>query len=157
MVDKRDIGSIISASLYFYELFKKTILATPFAEAATKTQMDIMLVLYANGPMSMSALSSRASIAPEQATRAIKNLRERGLVESDRDEENRRLVIARLSERGVLALDDHMRQLHANLQASLTGLDDKGVAQLAETARTATQLMEKTGFRHMIVDPKARK
>lgn len=157
MIDERDIDSMIKASPYFHELFKKTILATPPAEVVTKTQMDILLTLYADGPMSMSALSSHVNIAPEQTTRAIKNLRERDLVESDRDEDNRRMVIARLSEKGTLLLDDHTRELHANLRASLEGLTDEEVAQLAETARTATRLLEKTGFRHVVTDPKMRK
>lgn len=145
-----DFDDMLKASLYFHELFKKTILASFPTESLTKTQMDLLMLMHADGPMSMSVLSSRVGIAPEQATRAIKNLREKGLVESYREEGNRRIVIARLTEQGLLLLDDHFRNVRSNLKASLEGLSDAEISQLAETARTAVQLLEKTGFRHMV-------
>lgn len=150
MIERSDIDDVLKASLYFHELFKKVILTNFPAETLTKTQMDLLMVMYADGPMSMSKLSARVGIAPEQATRAIKNLKEKDLAESDRDENNRRIVIARLSERGMLMLDDHFRDVCANLKANLKGLDDAEFSQLAETARSATRLLDKTSFHHTV-------
>lgn len=150
MIERSEIDDVMKASLYFHELFKKAILTNFPTETLTKTQMDLLMVMYADGPMSMSTLSTRVGIAPEQATRAIKNLKEKGLAESNRDANNRRIVVARLTERGLLMLDDHFRDVHANLKASLKGLDPDEIAQLAGAARTATRLLEKTSFHHVV-------
>lgn len=152
MIERGDIDAIMKASLYFYELFKRAILTDFPAESLTKTQMDLLMLMYTDGPMSMSALSCRVGIAPEQATRAMKNLKEKGFAESGRDESNRRVVIARLTERGMLMLDDHFRDVGTNLDMDLEGLDSAEFAQLVEIARTATRLLDKTSF-HRTVAP----
>ena len=42
--------SIIHATLYFHELFKKTLVASQPELAFTKTQMDLMIALHLEGP-----------------------------------------------------------------------------------------------------------
>ena len=103
--------------------------------------------------MNMSSLSERVGIAPEQATRALKNLRERGLADTVRSDENRRMVIAQLTEEGALIMDEHLRAVEENLRASLEGLNDDEMDQLAEAASTAVGLMGKTGLRHVVPAP----
>ena len=154
----RDNGteSIIHATLYFHELFKKTLVASQPELAFTKTQMDLMIALHMEGPMNMSALSDRVGIAPEQATRALKSLRERGLVDTGRSDENRRMVIAQLSERGMLTMDEHLRAVDENLRASLEGLNADEMEQLSQAARTIVELMGKTGLRHVVPAPPRR-
>lgn len=104
----------------------------------------------------MSALSERVGIAPEQATRALKGLRERNLVDTERSEENRRMVIARMTERGALMMDEHLRAVEENLSASLEGLDDGEMEGLVAAARTIVELMGKTGLRHVVPAPPRR-
>ena len=145
--------SIIHATLYFHELFKKTLVASQPELAFTKTQMDLMIALHLEGPMNMSALSERVGIAPEQATRALKSLRERGLVDTGRSDENRRMVIAQLSEHGMLTMDEHLRAVDENLRASLEGLDANEIERLSQAARTIVELMGKTGLRHIVPMP----
>lgn len=151
-----DVEVIIQASLYFHELFKKTLLASPLSREFTKTQIDLMITLHMEGRMNMSALSERAGIAPEQTTRALKGLRERNLVDTERSAENRRMVIARMTERGALMMDEHLRAVEENLRASLEGLDDGEMEQLATAARTTVELMGKTGLRHIVPAPPRR-
>lgn len=145
--------SIIHATLYFHELFKKTLVASQPELAFTKTQMNLMIALHLEGPMNMSALSERVGIAPEQATRALKSLRERGLVDTGRSDENRRMVIAQLSEHGMLTMDEHLRAVDENLRASLEGLDANEMERLSQAARTIVELMGKTGLRHIVPMP----
>lgn len=103
--------------------------------------------------MNMSALSERVGIAPEQATRALKSLRERGLVDTGRSDENRRMVIAQLSKHGMLTMDEHLRAVDENLRASLEGLDANEMERLSQAARTIVELMGKTGLRHIVPMP----
>lgn len=156
MISSEDSMALVQASLYFHELFKKTILACSPPFAMTRTQMDLLVTLYNEGPSSMSALSDRVGIAPEQATRAVKNLRERGLAQTARGEENRRLVIADLTEEGRLFMDDHVRDIVENLRAALAGLDEQEAGRLATAAADVVRLMRKTALKHAVSDPQAK-
>lgn len=150
MIAADDAHEIMHASIFFHELFKKALLTDLFPGVTTKTQMDLLMTLMLNGPMSMSALSERAGIAPEQATRAIRNLREAELVQSERSATNRRIVVASITEKGKLLMDDRERQVVGNLAAILSELDDAEIAQLAELSRRAAALLRKTGFKHIV-------
>lgn len=154
-MENLDTSAIITASMYFSELFKKTILASAPCAALTRTQMDLMMALHFNGPMNMSALSEQVGIAPEQAARAMKNLREQGFAESARSEENRRMVIAHITEAGTLMMDEHVRSVEANLRASLEGLSPDEMELLCRQARSVVEILRKTGLKHVVVDPEA--
>lgn len=150
MIDTKDAHEIMRASIFFHELFKKALLTDFFPGVTTKTQMDLLMTLMLNGPMSMSTLSERAGIAPEQATRAIRSLREAGLVQSERSATNRRVVVARITEKGSLLMDDHERQIVGNLATILSELDDAEIAHLADLSQQACDLLGKTGFKHIV-------
>lgn len=153
MISEDDGKTILRAALYYHEMFKKTLLLSTPPGVSTKTQMDLLVTLYELGPMSMSELSASVGIAPEQATRALKSLRERGLVESERSPENRRMVIARLSETGILVFDEHTRIMRANLQAAIDGLSEEEIAELVKTSEKATALLRKTSIKHIVAEP----
>ena len=148
MISNTDAQSLIQASFFFNELFKRTVLSAPLPVSVTKTQMDILMALYSDGPMNMSTLSAKVYIAPEQATRAIHGLREKGLIASERNEENRRMVIVHLTDTAVLMLDDHMRDLNMTLQSYLDGLTDEEIDELIQAASTITRLSQKN--RHQV-------
>lgn len=154
MLNNNDSKLILDASIYFNELFKRTIVSTPFGIPVTKTQMDILVALYAEGSLTMTQLSQTISIAPEQATRAMKGLREKELIESDRSAENRRLVIARLSMKGTLLMDRHIEALRTTLNEALHGLNNEEQQCLVSAAQTITRLLPKTGFRTVVPQTK---
>lgn len=153
MISNEDAQSLIQASFYFNELFKRTIVSTSLPVPVTKTQMDILMALYSEGPMNMSTLSAKVYIAPEQATRAIHGLRENGLIVSERSEENRRMVIAHLTDTAILMLDDHVRELNMTLQANLDGLNDDEIKELVQAASTVAKLSQKTGIKYVMPRP----
>ena len=153
MISNEDAQSLIQASFYFNELFKRTIVPTALPVPVTKTQMDIMMALYSDGPMNMSTLSAKVYIAPGQATRAIHGLREKGLIVSERSEENRRMVIARLTDSAILMLDDHVRELNMTLQSNLDGLTDEEIKELVQAASTVARLSQKTGIKYVLPKP----
>lgn len=142
--------TLIKATLYFHELFKKTILVTKAEYPLTKTQMDIMMALHIQECLSMKELSNRVGIAPEQATRAVKSLREEGLVQTQHSEENRRVVIAQLTNKGLLMMDEYLLTVDANLFASLDGLNEEELEELSNSAKTLVSLMDKTGLRYVV-------
>lgn len=152
MLNDEDSKTLILASFYFNELFKRAVMVDALPVAVTKTQMDLLMSLYAKGASNMSALSERVGIAPEQTTRAMKGLREQGLVETERDEDNRRMVIATLTDKGVLMLDELMREQKTNLQVNLEGLNPEESEQLVEAAKVAISLLRKTGIKHVVPD-----
>lgn len=45
---------------------------------------------------------------------------------------------------------DHQRHVATNLSAVLDGLTDDEVARLAELSRQASDILRKTGFRHIV-------
>lgn len=153
MINFEDAQLLIQASFYFNELFKRTVLATAFPVPVTKTQMDILMALYSDGPMNMSTLSAKIYIAPEQATRAINGLREKGLISSERNKENRRMVIAQLTNAGRLMLDDHVRELYMTIQTNLDGLTDDEIKKLVMAASTISELSQKTSIKYVLPKP----
>ena len=152
MIPKQDAQNILHASLLFNELFKKTMMAAIPTGINTKTQMDVLVTLFASGPMNMSTLSSRISIAPEQTTRTIKSLREANLVQCERSPENRRKVIARLSGEGQSLLEHHLAELHNRLEICLHDLSEDDLQALVSASATAVKVLQKTGFEALIID-----
>lgn len=150
MISKHETQDILQASLYFNELFKKTLVAATPSPITTKTQMNIAVALFAHEPMNMSALSSRVSIAPEQTTRAVKALREKGLVVCEKSPESKREVIARLSEEGDRLLREQLDEFHTCLNSYLGSLTQEEKDELVALSQKAVSLFKKTDFTPII-------
>src|SRR6476661_9243870 len=65
------------------------------------THLHILWVLEHHGDLTMSRLAELLDISVSNATGLVDRMEERGFVERVRDREDRRVVIARLSDRGV--------------------------------------------------------
>lgn len=150
MISKHETQDILQASLYFHELFKKTLVTATPSAITTKTQMNIAVALFAHEPMNMSALSARVSIAPEQTTRAVKALREKGLVVCEKSPESKREVIARLSEEGERLLREQLDEYHACLNSYLSRLTQEEKDELVALSKKAVELFKKTDFSPII-------
>lgn len=151
MISKDDSQVILRTSLYFNELFKKTLMAAIPPEVNTKTQMDILVTLYEGGPTKMSYLSTRISIAPEQATRAVKALREKGIVVCERNPENRREVIAQLTPEGLNLFDNHTKEIQRRLEMCLENLTLREIQELVELSTKMGAILSKTDFGRSVV------
>ena len=66
----------------------------------TLLQAELLLDLL-DGPLRMGKIGALRGIGPSGATAAVEWLEKRGLVERLRDEDDRRIIIARLSPDGV--------------------------------------------------------
>lgn len=66
----------------------------------TMPQLKVVLLLFLNGPMRMSALASGLSVSLATATGVMDRLVERDIVLRESDPKDRRVVLCRLSEKG---------------------------------------------------------
>lgn len=66
----------------------------------SKTQADAVMRIALFGPASMTELASGLGVSKEHVTRAVAGLEEQGLVTKRRNDENRRIVEAVLTEKG---------------------------------------------------------
>ncbi len=144
MISKDDLQEVAMTSLYFHELFKKTILFSAPKEIDTKTQMNALIALYTSGPVTMSTLSIRLSIAPEQTTRVVKALREKNIVSCQRNPDNRREVLAQLTPKGIKIMNNHTKELKTRLEMCIAGIDDEDVETLVQTSKTLNRIFKKT-------------
>ncbi len=83
------------------------------AMASNWCQQDLSLsyvhalaLLQAEGPLSMSRLADRMGVSLPNATGIIGRMEERGLVEREHDERDRRVVHARLTDKGLGAMEE---------------------------------------------------
>jgi DNA-binding MarR family transcriptional regulator len=85
-----------------------------------------------HGEMPMSRLAELLDISVSNATGLVDRMEERGFVERIREREDRRVVIARLSERGEEMLREVQLLKESQIRTILAHLDSEQVAGLAK-------------------------
>lgn len=150
MVSEKMAQDILFASVYFRELFKKTLFEATPESVTTKTQINILVSLFAHKPMNISSLSEVTGIAREQITRSVKVLREKGLVQCEKRPENRREVIVSLSSFGHDVICEQLETAQGYLNDCLDGLDQADIDELAELSDKAIRIFEKTRFKAVV-------
>lgn len=88
-------------------LFRQLLPAVPeelLTMEATLPQLKIMLILYFNGPMRMTAIAAELSVTLPTATNLVDKLVEKDFIERENQAEDRRVVICKLSEKGQKAI-----------------------------------------------------
>ena len=116
----------------------------------TKTQINILVSLFAHEPMNVSSLSSVTGIAREQITRALKTLRENNLVKCEKRPENRREVIVSLSDYGYEVIGEQLNSAKNYLNSFLRALDQSDIDELAEISSKAISIFEKTSVKAIV-------
>jgi DNA-binding MarR family transcriptional regulator len=96
------------------------------------THMHVLWLLEHHGDMPMSRMAEFLDVSDSNATGIIDRMEERGLVERVRVPDDRRVVLLRIAERGMQALDETEALKQDRLQAILAHLDE---GQLARVAR----------------------
>ncbi len=150
MVSEKKAQDILFASVYFRELFKKTLFKATPQMVTTKTQINILVSLFAHEPMNVSSLSSVTGIAREQITRALKTLRENNLVKCEKRPENRREVIVSLSDYGYEVIGEQLNSAKNYLDSFLRVLDQSDIDELAEISSKAISIFEKTSVKAIV-------
>jgi DNA-binding MarR family transcriptional regulator len=112
----------------------------------TMPQFRVLLVLFADGPTSMSVLSSTLGVAMATATGIVDRLVGRGLVTREGHPEDRRVVVCRLSEEGQ-ELVGRLRELGQvrakSFLENMTTAELKLLAKAMETILRASAAVER--------------
>jgi DNA-binding MarR family transcriptional regulator len=106
------------------------------------SQFSVLAVLDRRGPLTPRALADVERVQPPSMTRTLACLLERGLVDRSSDPADRRQVIVRLSESGVLAVKETRRRREAWLARRLAELDPSERAVLAEASEILRRIAD---------------
>jgi len=105
----------------------------------TVAQLRVLLVLHANGPSRMSAISSALDVALSTVTGIVDNMVKKELVTREADSQDRRLVICRLSSAG----QEIIRKLWTSGQLQMEKLlDGLTLEQLGKASGVAEMLLD---------------
>jgi len=107
---------------------RKTSLRDPVAAMCeeaqlTSAQIHGVIWLGQDGPLTMGELAGRLGVTEKTITGLVDRLESAGYLARERDTSDRRVVRARLSERGESAWRDMDRHIHAKLTRLLALLD----------------------------------
>jgi DNA-binding MarR family transcriptional regulator len=97
------------------------------------THLHVMGLLSRHGETSMSRIADLLDVSLSNATGLIDRMAERGLVERVRSDEDRRVVLVRLSERGQAQLDELEILRRDMLQKILGRLDPTQLKRLSKS------------------------
>lgn len=109
----------------------------------SKTQADAVMRIALFGPASMTELASGLGVSKEHVTRAVAGLEEQGLVTKRRNNENRRIVEAVLTEKGEEAVTAIRLASIERLERPLSGLSPAERDELVDLSTRAVALLLK--------------
>ena len=109
----------------------------------SKTQADAVMRIALFGPASMTELASGLGVSKEHVTRAVSGLEEQGLVTKRRNDENRRIVEAVLTEKGEEAVTAIRLASIERLEKPLSSLSPAERDELVDLSTRAVALLLK--------------
>lgn len=107
----------------------------------SKTQADAVMRIALFGPASMTELASGLGVSKEHVTRAVAGLEEQGLVTKRRNDENRRIVEAVLTEKGEEAVTAIRLASIERLEKPLSSLSPAERDELVDLSTRAVSLL----------------
>ncbi len=137
--------SILDAMGAFDALGRHTLMQN--RDGLTKAQVDIIMRLSLCGTSSMTQIADDLAVSKEHVTRAMASLVERGLVEKCKNEENHRVVEARLTNEGdALATSIRLRSIE-QLNKKLASISPEDRQLLLEVSQIASRIVRKIQMR----------
>jgi MarR family transcriptional regulator, organic hydroperoxide resistance regulator len=98
-----DVGTLVQKLVRIMQIFERD-QVKPFG--FTTSQCYVLLELKKSSNLTMNELSDKMNLNTSTMTRIINNLVRDGYIERGRDENDRRIVIAKLTEEGIKAAED---------------------------------------------------
>jgi len=99
-------------------------------------QFELLIELYANGPMHAGELAEGVSVSAATVSGMLDGLSQAELIERTRSESDRRIVVVKLTRRGRRKVEARKAVWQRRWQEALEGLDD-------EELRTAARVLER--------------
>lgn len=109
----------------------------------TKSQLSILFALEVKPGLTMSKLSKYIASSKEQTTRAVAPLVKEGLVERYVEEDNRRYVYIRLSEKGRCMIQETKQDFISHLKLTFDRLSQEDLDELKRSAQTTLRILKK--------------
>ena len=123
-----------------FDSLARYVAASNFAQLS-KTQADAVMRIALFGPASMTELASGLGVSKEHVTRAVAGLEEQGLVTKRRNDENRRIVEAVLTEKGEEAVTAIRLASIERLEKPLSSLSPAERDELVDLSTRAVSLL----------------
>jgi DNA-binding MarR family transcriptional regulator len=116
-------------------------------EGLSETRLGILFMLrHAGGGVPLGALAARLHVTPRNVTGLIDHLERDGLVARVPDPDDRRSVLAQLTERGTERVNAIGDDTYRQQQALLTGFSKDELVQLRHLCLKLTAKIEEVGF-----------
>ena len=112
-----------------WELEAKSIITDEFKDL-TNNDMHVIEAIGLSEDKNMSSVAKRLNITMGSLTTAVNHLVKKQYVERSRSEEDRRVVLVRLTEKGIAAYRHHEEYHRQMTEAVLEKLDDKDLPVL---------------------------
>ncbi|MDO5348377.1 MAG: MarR family transcriptional regulator [Lachnospiraceae bacterium] len=109
----------------------------------TKYQLYLMMALSRERCMTMGQAAASIGCSKEQATRLVTSLEEEGYVERLHSEENRKLVMVQLTEKGAEVMGFEKSAARENLKERLNRLSDEDKDTFFQAIRQLAQVLRK--------------
>jgi DNA-binding MarR family transcriptional regulator len=108
----------------------------------TLSRSEASLLSTASGtPRRITELADLEGLAQPTTTLLVKRLEQQGLVIRERHADDGRVVLVRLTDVGIAALEDYRVQARATLGTYLTEMPDHQIRELAAATETLAQLL----------------
>ena len=98
----------------------------------TAPQVNLLGPLAANGPMSSGQLAEAAGLTPATTTHMLDQLAVAGVVERNRQEEDKRVVITSLTDTGTSMLTQRVEEMRIAWDEALDGFDAEQLTHATE-------------------------
>lgn len=125
--------------------FRKNFMPSPACSdlKISHHQIFCLMTIYKNEDITMSELASMLGVSNQQLTRIMNGLVENGLVERFTDTLNRRLVKAKISEKGKTQLKCFHSAMHSDLAKAFEILTEEELDQCIFHIKSLVTIMSK--------------
>ena len=136
---------IMEVKNFYIEFFKKTLVMNGRGVDVDFTLSEIKALAAFRGDkyFTMSELSANAQVAMPSMTEMIDKLEERGLAERHRDQNDRRVVRVRLTEKGKELRKEFMQKRYNDSKKMFGMLSSEELDELIFSLKRARQILEK--------------
>ncbi len=104
-------------------------------------QVNLLLPLAEFGAMSSGQLAEAAGLTPATTTHMLDQLAAAGVVERERSDADRRVVVSRLTEQGEQMLERRRQQMTLAWNEALEGLDEEELAVATKALDRITEFV----------------
>ena len=143
---QEDITSQLSRQmLLFHRLYSEKIsrrFRALHMDAISQAEFLLMAIVVEHGDIPMSELCDRAMMVKQQVTRLVTQLEEKGLVQRQRSQLNRRVVIVSATDAARTLQQDVVQAVHGELTRIFSQLDEPALTEYLGAIKTINGILE---------------